>query len=169
MFKLMRLSHFEGDFIWISLNLIEFRFEIKESRGPSGRTEYKNNKRDDISQSFDYSYVSTIARVAVYDDMKMPPHVLEIEPAPTADFIEHLASTIDAQVKRLGGKVPIPPYAKFPKISFMPALQKSWYPSWMGATPYAFAIKARALAIRKKPSDRVSLRQSNLWSTTFAG
>lgn len=122
----------------------------------------KNNKRDDISQSFDYSYVSTIARVAVYDDMKMPPHVLEIEPAPTADFIEHLASTIDAQVKRLGGKVP---YTAIREVSenFIHARFAEVVVSIMdGATPYAFAIKARALAIRKKPSDRVSLRQSNL-------
>ena len=57
-------------------------------------------------QPFDYSYVPTTARVAVYDDMKMAPRIFEIEPAPTPEFIEHLASTIDEQKNLLGGKIP---------------------------------------------------------------
>lgn len=69
--------------------------------------------KDDI-RSFDYSYVPTIARVAVYDDMKMPPHIIEIKPAPTDEFIEHLASTIDSQVKMMGGKIP---YAAIREVS----------------------------------------------------
>ena len=57
-------------------------------------------------QSFDYSFVSTTARIALYDDMKSAPRITCIEPAPTDEFIEKLASTIDEQAKRLGGNIP---------------------------------------------------------------
>ena len=56
--------------------------------------------------AFDYSFVNATARIALYDDMKSAPRITSIEPAPTADFIEHLASAIDEQSKRLGGKIP---------------------------------------------------------------
>ena len=56
--------------------------------------------------SFDYSYVPHTARVAVYDDLKMPPHIIEIEPAATPDFIEHLASCINDEKTKQGGKIP---------------------------------------------------------------
>lgn len=56
--------------------------------------------------SFDYSYVPTVARVAVYDDMKMAPRIIDIDPAPTAEYIEKLADVIDEQKRRLGGKIP---------------------------------------------------------------
>ena len=56
--------------------------------------------------SFDYSHVDTPARIALYDDMKSAPRIFTIEPAPTTDFIENLASTIDEQAKRVGGKIP---------------------------------------------------------------
>lgn len=59
-----------------------------------------------VSESFDYSYVPSTARVAVYDDLKMPPHIIEIAPAPTADFIEHLATCINDEKTKLGGKIP---------------------------------------------------------------
>ncbi|MCH4220514.1 MAG: ATP-binding protein [Eggerthellaceae bacterium] len=55
---------------------------------------------------FDYTYVHTVARVAIYDDLKMAPHVIEIQPAPTDEFIEKLASTINEQKTAMGGKIP---------------------------------------------------------------
>ena len=55
---------------------------------------------------FDYSFVNATARIALYDDMKSAPRITNIAPAPTADFIEHLASAVDEQSKRLGGKIP---------------------------------------------------------------
>ena len=55
---------------------------------------------------FDYSYVPNTARIAVYDDMKMPPHIIEILPAATSDFIEHLATCINDEKMKLGGKIP---------------------------------------------------------------
>lgn len=64
------------------------------------------NNAVDGNKPFDYSYVPTTARIAVYDDLKMPPHVIEIKSAPTADFIEHLASCINDEKLKLGGKIP---------------------------------------------------------------
>lgn len=65
---------------------------------------------DDVSQqdgdAFDYSFVHSTARIAVYDDMKMAPHVLEIAPAPTNDFIESLATRINDEKNKMGGKIP---------------------------------------------------------------
>lgn len=57
-------------------------------------------------ESFDYSHVPSAARVAVYDDLKMPPHVIVINPAATNDFIEHLATCINDEKNKLGGKIP---------------------------------------------------------------
>lgn len=54
------------------------------------------------------------ARVAVYDDMKMAPRVISIPPAPTAEFIEALASCINEQKTLLGGKIP---YAAIREVS----------------------------------------------------
>ena len=61
---------------------------------------------EDSSTAFDYSFVPSTARVAVYDDLKMPPHIIEIKPAPTTDFIEHLATCINDEKTKLGGKIP---------------------------------------------------------------
>ena len=61
---------------------------------------------ENAEKSFDYTYVDSIARIALYDDMKSAPRVTRIEPAPTDDFIEHLTTTIYEQAKLSGGKVP---------------------------------------------------------------
>jgi len=55
---------------------------------------------------FDYSFVHTVARVALYDDLKSAPRITKIEPAPTNDFIEKLTTTIYEQSKLAGGKLP---------------------------------------------------------------
>ena len=61
---------------------------------------------DSIEEAFDYSRVETTARIAVYDDMKAPPRIIEVGPAPTLEFIEALAACIDEQKRLLGGSVP---------------------------------------------------------------
>ncbi len=58
------------------------------------------------SQEFDYTYVKTIARIASYDDLRSAPRVIEIQPAPTTDYIENLASKIYEQAKIAGGEIP---------------------------------------------------------------
>ena len=58
------------------------------------------------SETFDYSFVDSIARVALYDDLKSAPRITKIEPAPTNDYIEKLTVTIHEQSKLAGGKIP---------------------------------------------------------------
>ena len=62
--------------------------------------------QESASQDYDYAFVPNIACIAVYDDMKMPPRIIEIQPAPTTDYIEHLASCINNEKTKLGGKIP---------------------------------------------------------------
>lgn len=57
-------------------------------------------------EGFDYTYVSSVARIALYDDLRSAPRVTEIMPAPTADYIEALATTIYEQAKSQGGTIP---------------------------------------------------------------
>ncbi len=44
--------------------------------------------------------------MAVYDDMKMAPHIIKVDPAPTNEFIENLASCVNEQRQNLGGSIP---------------------------------------------------------------
>lgn len=55
---------------------------------------------------FDYSFVGSPARIALYDDLKAAPRITRIEPAPTTDYIEHLTTTVYEQSKLAGGKIP---------------------------------------------------------------
>ena len=64
---------------------------------------------DVLDEGFDYTHVPAPARVAVYDDMKAPPRIIEIEPAPTNEFIETLSACINEQMKLLGGQIPYTP------------------------------------------------------------
>lgn len=61
---------------------------------------------DERVESYDYAYVQTVARIAQYDDLRSAPRITEIQPAPTADFIENLASKIYEQAKMSGGTIP---------------------------------------------------------------
>ena len=55
---------------------------------------------------YDYAHVSSTARIALYDDLLSAPRVTEIAPAPTADYIENLASSVYEQAKASGGTIP---------------------------------------------------------------
>ena len=56
--------------------------------------------------SYDYAHVNSVARIALYDDLRSAPRVTEINPAPTGEFIESLASKIYEQAKSGGGTIP---------------------------------------------------------------
>lgn len=56
--------------------------------------------------NFDYSYVDATARIALYDDYKAAPRIIEVAPSPTTEFIEHLTTAIYEQSHLAGGKVP---------------------------------------------------------------
>jgi hypothetical protein len=53
-----------------------------------------------------FAYISTRARVAIYDDLLSAPRVIDIEPAPIMDFIESIASTTYDSSKKQGGELP---------------------------------------------------------------
>ena len=65
-----------------------------------------SSKEASEQEPFDYTYVSSVARIALYDDLRSAPRVTEIMPAPTADYIEALATTIYEQAKSQGGTIP---------------------------------------------------------------
>lgn len=56
--------------------------------------------------SYDYTFVTSVARIALYDDLRSAPRVTEIMPASTPDYIEALASAIYNQAKQAGGSIP---------------------------------------------------------------
>lgn len=59
-----------------------------------------------FNDPFDYSFVNTTARIAVYDDLRSAPRITEVYPAETATFIENLASNIYNQARSQGGSIP---------------------------------------------------------------
>ncbi len=64
---------------------------------------------NDISSEaieFDYSFVYTAARIAVYDDLKSAPRIIDVEPGETKEYIDNLASTIYSEARDLGGTIP---------------------------------------------------------------
>ncbi len=66
---------------------------LEQGSAPSGLTQ-------------DYASVTTTARIAVYDDLKVPPRIIDVPPAPTNEFIESLASQIYEYKTLLGGGIP---------------------------------------------------------------
>ena len=64
-------------------------------------------QENDPSQAYDFTYVPTIARIALYDDLRSAPRITEIQPATTAEYIENLASKIYEQAK-LAPEEPFP-------------------------------------------------------------
>lgn len=54
----------------------------------------------------DYSVVKNTARVAIYDDLKSPPRVINVNPDITNSFIESLSSCIYDESQKKGGKIP---------------------------------------------------------------
>ena len=49
--------------------------------------------------------MKTTARIAVYDDLRSAPRIVEIPPGPTNEYIEALASTTFDYAKRAGGSI----------------------------------------------------------------
>lgn len=74
----------------------------------NNQIEHSNQEHEpaDEKGTFDYTFVETIARIAQYDDLRSAPRITEIQPAPTAEFIENLASKIYEQAKMAGGTIP---------------------------------------------------------------
>ncbi|MCI8469845.1 MAG: helix-turn-helix domain-containing protein [Eggerthellaceae bacterium] len=58
------------------------------------------------ASDFDFTFVPTTARVALYDNLRSAPRVLEVEPAETTQYIENLTSTVYEQARAAGGTIP---------------------------------------------------------------
>lgn len=70
------------------------------------KADQQDESADDGTVSYDYKQVRAVARIALYDDLRSAPRVTEIHPAPTAEFIESLASKIYEQARAAGGTIP---------------------------------------------------------------
>ncbi len=55
---------------------------------------------------FDYNYISSPARIAIYDSLKTAPRVIQIQGGPTHEYIEHIASLTYKNAKEQGGMIP---------------------------------------------------------------
>lgn len=55
---------------------------------------------------YDYDYVESTARIAVYDDLLSSPQIIDIEPNTTREFINELATSIYNSAKTAGGTIP---------------------------------------------------------------
>jgi hypothetical protein len=53
-----------------------------------------------------FAYVSTRARIAIYDDLLSAPRIIDIDPAPVVDFIENIASKTYELAQIQGGGLP---------------------------------------------------------------
>ncbi len=53
-----------------------------------------------------YTFVSSISTIAVYDNLRAAPRTVQIQPAPTQDYIAALASQTYLLAKELGGSIP---------------------------------------------------------------
>lgn len=57
-------------------------------------------------EGFDYSFVDSYARIAVYDDLLSSPQIIDIEPNTTREYITNLASSVYEYAQRSGGSIP---------------------------------------------------------------
>jgi DNA-binding transcriptional ArsR family regulator len=68
-------------------------------------TEHREDQTDSTNEPYDYTQVKNPARIAIYDDFKSAPRIIQIDPTDTAQFIENLASTIYEKARMMGGKI----------------------------------------------------------------
>ena len=80
-------------------------------------------------------HVHAVARIALYDDLRSAPRVTEIHPAPTAEFIESLASKIYEQAKNAGGTIPYTVIREVSETSSTRVSPRLPCPSWTRAIP----------------------------------
>lgn len=69
-------------------------------------TEASQHTAPSENEMFDFTFVRTPARVACYDNLMTAPRITEINPAPTAEYIERLTTTIYEQSHMAGGNIP---------------------------------------------------------------
>ncbi len=60
----------------------------------------------ETQHAFDYNYISSPARIAIYDSLKTAPRVIQVQGGPTHEYIEHIASLTYKNAKEQGGMIP---------------------------------------------------------------
>lgn len=76
------------------------------AKTPATQEAFSTPKAASSQYDFDYRFVKTIARIALYDDLRSAPRITEIQPTTTTEYIENLASKIYEQAKMAGGTIP---------------------------------------------------------------
>lgn len=66
---------------------------------PQGITPLQNDEQD-------YSHFTNPARIAIYDDLRSAPRVIQVEGGPTHEFIERIASLTYQNAQDQGGMIP---------------------------------------------------------------
>lgn len=66
----------------------------------------ESNNVGGIDDAYDYSFVDSYARIAVYDDLLSSPQIIEIAPNTTREYITELASSVYEHAQRSGGSIP---------------------------------------------------------------
>ncbi|MDO4289870.1 MAG: ATP-binding protein [Eggerthellaceae bacterium] len=79
-----------------------FSVDVEKSQANDAPAE---SPSDNTEEPFDYAYVNTTARVAIYDDLRSAPRVIEIHPAETSEYIERLSSCIYDYAHSAGGPI----------------------------------------------------------------
>lgn len=102
--------------------------------------------------SFDYSFVDTVGRIALYDDLRSAPRVVEIKP-PTRRLISRRSPPRCTNSPMAQGEPSLTPlFGRFPKISSMRASKRWWSPFSTKGTPSASPIMAPASPRKKSPN-----------------
>lgn len=61
---------------------------------------------DSAEEDFNFSFVDTTARIALYDDLRSAPRITEISPSPTNEYIEKITTKTYEQSQSVGGSIP---------------------------------------------------------------
>lgn len=69
---------------------------------PAQASQPTQPKKDD----FNYDFITSPARIAIYDNLKSAPRVIQIDGAPTHEYIERIASLTYKHAKEEGGIIP---------------------------------------------------------------
>ena len=72
----------------------------------SEQEQYQESPENNDDEGFDFTHVNSVARIALYDNLLSAPRVTEIQPAPTGEFIESLATNVYQQSQAAGGTIP---------------------------------------------------------------
>lgn len=59
-----------------------------------------------MEETATYDFVDSAARIAIYDDLLSAPRIIDIEPNPTREFINALATSVYDSAKAAGGSIP---------------------------------------------------------------